>query len=488
MSKKYNITTTLVIVESPAKCKKIEEYLGSGYKCLSSFGHLRELASLKNIDLKDNFKPTYTIIDNALKKKQIQLLKKEISLAGEVILATDDDREGEAIAWHICDLFHLNVETTKRILFHEITETALQYAIKNPTRINMDLVHSQQARQILDLLIGFKVSTNLRDCLIKSKTSSLSAGRCQTPALKIIYDNYNEIKNATGKKVYNVSGIFTNKNILFTLSPENKYETEEHIVEYLQGASDFQHICTSTEPKIVFKKQPEPFTTSKIQQIASSELHFSPKETMSICQKLYEAGYITYMRTDSNKYSKEFIESTKEYIIRNYYPDGTKYIHENIDSLIMNRERENQDETFVDTIKKSTNQKSKKTNDKTNSKTTNNLAQEAHEAIRPTNVSHEMLPEEFTSREKKLYKLIRDTTLESCMSRASFHSIYATIPSYDETIFSYTSELIDFPGWLIVSKKYPNENANAEYNYLLKMKKNTVTPFKKIISKVSVKN
>ena len=204
MPKKYTTTISLVIVESPAKCKKIEEYLGPGYKCIASFGHLRELTSLKNINIADNFNTTYTIIDNALKKKQIELIKKEIASAGEVILATDDDREGEAIAWHICELFNLNIQTTKRIIFHEITETALQNAIKNPTHINMDIVQSQQARQILDLLIGFKVSSNLRNCILQSKTGSLSAGRCQTPALKIIYDNYNEIKNSTALKIYKI--------------------------------------------------------------------------------------------------------------------------------------------------------------------------------------------------------------------------------------------------------------------------------------------
>jgi len=490
MSKKYNIITTLVIVESPAKCKKIEEYLGPGYKCLASFGHLRELSSLSNIDFNNQFYPKYSIIDNALKKKQIQLLKKEIMSAGEVILATDDDREGEAIAWHICDLFHLNIETTKRILFREITKTALQNAVKSPTRINMKLVHSQQARQILDLLIGFKVSSNLRDCLVKNKSASLSAGRCQTPALKIIYDNYNEIRTSTGKKVYNVSGIFTNQNILFSLKtkPENKYETEDQIIDYLNGASEYSHIYNCSEPKSVFKKQPEPFTTSKIQQTASSELHLSPKETMSICQRLYEAGYITYMRTDSKTYSKEFIESVKEYIIRNYV-DGIKYINENIDLLVMNREKLEQEKDQEEqkeqkeVIKKKENLAKKK-----NSVNNNNHNQEAHEAIRPTNVSLELLPDDFDSKEKKLYKLIRENTLESCMSIAKLLSITASIPSFDETIFSYTSEIIDFPGWLIVSKKYSKDTDNSEYNYLLKMKKQMDTPFKKIMANVSIKN
>ena len=151
MPKKYATTTTLVIVESPAKCKKIEQYLGPGYKVMASYGHLRELSSLKHIDFENNFSPTFTIIDNDMKRTQIEKLKKEINSAGEVILASDDDREGEAISWHICDMFKLNVEKTKRITFNEITESALKHAIKNPRTINMNIVHAQQTRQILDL-------------------------------------------------------------------------------------------------------------------------------------------------------------------------------------------------------------------------------------------------------------------------------------------------------------------------------------------------
>jgi DNA topoisomerase-1 len=195
MSKKYSTTTTLVIVESPAKCKKIEEYLGPGYKCLASFGHLRELLSLKNIDIDNNFNPTYTVIENALKKKQVELLRKEIKSASQVILATDDDREGEAIAWHLCELFKLDVNKTKRITFNEITESALKEAIKNPRTIDMNVVHAQQARQILDILVGFKVSPIMWKLIKKNKENSLSAGRCQTPALRLVYDNDKDIKN-----------------------------------------------------------------------------------------------------------------------------------------------------------------------------------------------------------------------------------------------------------------------------------------------------
>jgi len=459
MPKKYTTTTSLVIVESPAKCKKIEQYLGPGYKCMASFGHLREIGCLKNINISNQFETKYEIIDNALKKKQIALLKKEIASSGEVILATDGDREGEAIAWHICQLFNLNIDKTKRIIFHEITETALQAAIRNPTRIQMNVVYAQQARQILDLLVGFKVSPILWKYISKNKTNSLSAGRCQTPALKIIYDNYIRLKNAEERKVYNVTGFFTNANIPFILTPEHKYETEEQITDYLSGASEWKHIYTCSQPKEIFKKQPEPFTTSKIQQVASSELHFSPKETMRLCQNLYEAGLITYMRTDSKSYSKEFIDSVKKYIANNY-EDGDKYINENIEQLISNGSSENREKT--------------------------NLVQEAHESIRPTNISLKILPEEFESKEKKMYKLIWENALESCMSVASFLSITATITSFNNTIFKYSSEQIRFPGWLMVTNKYSSEN--KEYHYLQTVKQPCEIPYKKIIARTSIQN
>ena len=191
MPKKYSTTTTLVIVESPAKCKKIEEYLGPGYKCVATYGHLRELPSLKNIDLNNNFNPTYTIIDSAIKKKQVELLRKEIKAAHDVILSLDGDREGEKIAYCVAQIFKLDINKTKRITFNEITESAIQYAIKNPRTINMDIVNAQQSRQILDILVGFKVSPMLWKFISrpKGKEHSLSAGRCQTPALRLIYDN-----------------------------------------------------------------------------------------------------------------------------------------------------------------------------------------------------------------------------------------------------------------------------------------------------------
>jgi len=310
MSKKYsqsNLTKYLVIVESPAKCKKIEEYLGSAYTCIASFGHLRELGSLKNIDIENHFTPSFTVIDNDIKKKQIEKIRSEIKKVDEVILATDDDREGESIAWHLCQLFSLPVEKTKRIIFHEITETAIQQAVLHPRTINMQIVYAQQARQILDLLVGFHISPVLWKAF--NKGNGLSAGRCQTPALRLVYDNQKEIDANPSVLVYDVVGYFTNKNIPFDLNRE--IEKEEETEEFLEAIVNIEHYLHINPVNKTTKTPPEPFSTSRLQQTASNELHYSPKETMTLCQKLYEAGYITYMRTDAKKYSEDFVNIQK---------------------------------------------------------------------------------------------------------------------------------------------------------------------------------
>ena len=469
MVKKYSTTTTLVIVESPAKCKKMEEYLGPGYKCVASYGHLRNIVSLKNIDIENNFNPTYTIIEEAIKKKQIEFLRKEIKNADEVIISSDADREGEMIGFSIIELFKLPLNT-KRIVFNEITESAIQYAIKNPKTIDMNLVYAQKARQILDILVGFKISPMLWKFIssAKGKESALSAGRCQTPALRLIYDNEEEINSSIEKKVYNTVGYFTNLNLAFELN--KKYESEDEMTCFLDSSIDFSHIFTCSQPLKVFKKPPEAFTTSRIQQVASNELHYSPKETMRICQKLYEGGFITYMRTDSKTYSNEFLESVKDYIIKNYN-EGEKYIGENIIKMDCGEEKE--------TIK--SNKKSKKKDKADKDK----FSQEAHEAIRPTNISLQELPDTMDSKERRMYKLIWTNTLESCMVPASFYSITANISSIQNLKYTFISELIDFPGWKIVTKKYEIEN--KEYQYLQKMKQNSVISYKKICSKLTLK-
>ena len=476
MSKKYAKTTTsLVIVESPAKCKKIEEYLGPGYKCVATFGHLRQLTSLKAIDYNNHFETKYENVDDPKKAKHIEFLRKEIISADDVILASDGDREGEAIAWHVCSMFDLNVSTTKRIIFNEITETAIQHAVRNPTIINMNLVHSQQARQILDLLVGFTISPLLWKYISKNSENSLSAGRCQTPALKIIYENQQEINNSPGNKVYNTTGYFSNKCIPFDLNKH--YENETDMSDFLENSADFDHIYTRTEPSRIFKQQPEPLTTSRIQQVASNEMHISPKETMKICQTLYEGGYITYMRTDSKKYSKDFIESAKKYIIKNYIQE--KYIHTKIDELFNSHD---------DTVTTTTREKPSK-KEKISNKTKEIAPQEAHEAIRPTDIMLKDVPSDMEPREKKLYKLIWETTLESCMSSAEYFSFTSSISAYNKSKYTHSSETSDFLGWKIVKNKLDKEeNNNKEYHYLLQLKQNISLTFKKITSTVTIKN
>ena len=434
----------LVIVESPAKCKKIESFLGPQYRCIASYGHLRELNSLNQIDI--NYIPNYSIIEKKI--NQIEKLRIEIQNATEIILATDDDREGESIAWHICMIYNLPIKTIKRIIFHEITESALQNAVLNPKQINMNLVNAQQGRQILDLLVGFTITPLLWNYI--SKNHGLSAGRCQTPALKILYDNYIEIQNEKSKQIYNTIGYFTNKNIAFELCKE--YETEEEITFFLENTLNFNHIYNVSIPKKTEISGPEPFITSTLQQVSSNELHLSPKDTMKYAQQLYENGLITYMRTDSKTYSKDFISQTKKYIEQEY--NDIKYIKHNIEDLSKKRIDGNQ---------------------------------EAHEAIRT--VSIKIKPADITEsiepKAKRLYELIWKRTLESCMSDAIIYVINAEISAF-QNIFKHKSEQIIFPGWKIV-KKY---DENPIYHYLLALKQGTILEYNKIIStiKINTKN
>tara|TARA_A100001011_G_C14300907_1_gene840733 strand:+ start:46 stop:2370 length:2325 start_codon:yes stop_codon:yes gene_type:complete len=453
----------LVIVESPAKCQKIESYLGSGYKCIASFGHLQELKSLKDIDISNNFIPNFNPIDS--KQKQINKIKQCLTHSREVILATDDDREGEAISWHICKLFNLSTQTTKRIIFHEITKPAITRAINNPTTINMNIVNAQFGRQILDLLVGYKISPILWSQI--SRTKNLSAGRCQTPALRLVYENQLDIDNSPGTKSYNTTGYFTDKIIPFILN--YNYDDEEKMVLFLEDTTEHNHILTCDKPKESIRKSPIPFTTSTLQQTSSNELHISPKDTMQICQKLYEGGYITYMRTDSKIYSKEFVDTTIKYITTNY---GDEYITNNIEALTNSSTK----------IKK------------TNKKEADNMAQEAHEAIRPTNITIKNLPEEgdFNNRERKLYYLIWKNTVESCMADAIFKTILARITAPQSHEYRYTSESLVFLGWKIIDYNTKQELVidNAKkmaYEYLPKIVNKTLI-YKKITCKFTLKD
>ena len=442
---KYSTSTrtTLVIVESPAKCKKIEGFLGPGHRCVASFGHLCELPSLNHIDIGKNFSPTFVVADK--KRKYVASLKKEIAEAGEVVLATDDDREGEAIAWHICRLFGLAVETTKRIVFHEITEAAVNKAMSNPTVVNMSVVYAQQARQILDVLVGFKISPVLWKHIAHQ---ALSAGRCQTPALKLIYENQQEIDNAPGKTVYATTAFFRISRIVvpFVLSVE--HASEEALLAFYDKSIPFTHTFSCSSPSLTKKSPPLPLNTSRLQQTASNEYHFSPKDTMRLCQTLYEAGYITYMRTDSRKFSDDFIAKTRSFIDREF---GAKHVGtaKQLDEL---------------------------TNDNAN----------PHEAIRPTNISLTAIPDKHSPREQKLYKLIRDTTLQSCMSPAEVYAIKATVASPEGT-YVHKSERMSFPGWMAVGRhgtKDPDEKTYA----LLSSTPSSKVDYSKVVSTMTMKD
>jgi len=447
----------LVIVESPAKCSKIESFLGADYKCIASFGHIRHIANgLKSIDYNNNYNVIFKTLST--KSKYITALRKAISKADEVILATDDDREGEAIAWHICKTFKLSVTTTKRIIFHEITKSAILNAVRNPTLLDMNKVNAQMARQVLDLMVGFTISPILWKHISRNSQGSLSAGRCQTPALRLVYEQQKLIDESPGKKVYDTNGIFTKKDLNFNLN--FNHSDEDSVGEFLEESVNFDHKYSVSDPRQVTKNPPKPFTTSTLQQKSSNEYNFSPKMTMRLAQTLYESGYITYMRTDSAKYSAEFINKAKKFIESKYNPT---FVNPKIGLLCCGK-----------------NKASKK-------KKKDNTAQEAHEAIRPTKIDLAtlMAGKKITAREIKLYNLIWRNTVESCMSPATYNSITAKITAPDKHFYKYSSEQVIFPGWKIVGGY---EKKNPIYEYLLSIKKGKVMKYKEIYSKVTLKD
>mgnify|MGYP001228940331 CR=1 FL=1 len=452
----------LLICESPAKTDKIAKYAGNGYKCVASFGHIRQIENgLKSIDYNNNFSVKFCAIPS--KNKYISQLRKHIKNADEVILATDDDREGEAIAWHICKMFGLNLSTTKRIIFHEITKPAIQNAIKNPTLVNMDTVNAQLARQVLDLLVGYTISPILWKQISRKSETSLSAGRCQTPALRLVYEQQQEINKSPGRKVYNTEGKFMGES--YTLN--HNHTNEDEMGEFLEESAEFEHKYNVTKPKNSTKMAPKPFTTSTLQQKASNEFGYSPKVTMRLAQTLYEGGHITYMRTDSVKYCKEFTDKATKFITSKY---GEDFVSPFINGITIGKQLE----------EKKKKKKSKKKKD-------NNNAQEAHESIRPTNVDVEKLVEKgkITAKEAKLYYLIWRNTVESCMAPAKYLSITAKISAPEDYLYKHSEEQVVFPGWKAVAGF---EKTNSVYHKLLKVKKNLIVEYEEIISKVTLKD
>ncbi len=311
----------MIIVESPSKCKLIEKF--SGIQCIASCGHIR---TLEDIQLN---KPIYSPI-----KKNIQYLKKSLKNISkkDIILATDHDREGEAIAWHICDVFKLDVNHTKRIVFNEITESSIQYALSNPTILNMNIVESQKTRQMLDYKIGYTISPYVWN-FTGNKTTS--AGRCQSPALRILYEN--EMKDLEISSQYKTTAYFTKYNIPFVLHQTDPYH-------FLNESVNYENYELSYIKKQIIKPPPLSLTTTGLQKLASIELKYSPKKTMELAQHLYESGHITYMRTDSYSYSDTFIKTLSNPIIRPYL-HSKNHAHEaihptNINTLTVNKEEQ----------------------------------------------------------------------------------------------------------------------------------------------------
>ncbi len=418
----------LVIVESPAKAKTIEKFLGKEFSVMSSFGHIRDLKEKEfSVDIEHNFQPIYVVPSD--KKKLVGELKKAAAEAEIVWLASDEDREGEAIAWHLLEALSIPEDKTKRIVFHEITQSAILHAIEHPRTIDRNLVDAQQARRVLDRVVGFKLSP----ILWKKIKPSLSAGRVQSVAVRLIVEREREIQRFVAESSYKVTALFLTKNsngedVEIKAELQNRFSTKQEAEEFLQKCvgAEFSVEDISTKPG---KKSPAPpFTTSTLQQEAARKLGFSVAQTMRVAQKLYEEGKITYMRTDSVNLSSLALNTAKEEILS---LAGEKYWH------------------------------LRKFQTKTKG------AQEAHEAIRPTYMNrHEV---EGTSQEKRLYDLIWKRTLASQMSDAEIERTNITIgsPSVSEK-FVATGEVITFDGFLrIYTESVDEESAERNETTLL---------------------
>ena len=412
----------LVIVESPSKSKTIEKYLGKDYKVVSSKGHIRDLSTTGKfglgVDVDNDFKPNYIPI--AGKKKVISELKKYIKESDKIYLATDPDREGEAISWHLKDALGIKDKDYERVLFHEITKDKVIEAFKSPRKIDDNLVHSQETRRILDRIIGFRLSR-----LMQTKTGGKSAGRVQSVALKLVVDREREIENFVKEEYWTITGIFDElTSELFNYNHKDiEIKSEEEADKILKELSD-KFTVESIESKKKNKKAKPPFITSTLQQEASTKLGFTAKKTMSIAQKLYEGidlenetvGLITYMRTDSIRLSDEFIKSGYAYIDKEY---GKEYVG------------------YVKTTKKKEN------------------VQDAHEAIRPTSVNRDPLSVKkyLTNDEYKLYSIIYYRALASIMADAK---VDATTIIFDNNNYQFktTGQVLIYDGYLKVYKDY----------------------------------
>ena len=413
----------LVIVESPAKAKTIERFLGENYVVKSGFGHIRDLEKKDlGIDIEHNFQPKYEISPD--KKAIVKELKQLAKEAKTVWLASDEDREGEAIAWHLFEVLGLKKENTKRIVFHEITKDAILHAINNPRDIDKNLVDAQQARRVLDRLVGFEVSP----VLWKKVKPSLSAGRVQSVAVKLIVEREREINHFVEQKYYKVTGTFETKDANGNSVPlkaelSERFSTQEETVNFLEHCKKAAFSVSNVETKPGSRKPAPPFTTSTLQQEASRKLGFSVSQTMAVAQKLYEQGHITYMRTDSVNLSQLAIGAAKAVICNTL---GEKY--------------------------------SKPRNFATKTKG----AQEAHEAIRPTYMDKESISGD--KNEQQLYSLIRKRTLASQMAEAELEKTTITIAiTGEKDTFEAVGEVIIFDGFLkVYMESFDDEKEDDE--------------------------
>lgn len=415
----------LVIVESPSKSKTIEKYLGKDYKVTSSKGHIRDLATSGKyglgVDLENNFKPNYKVISG--KGKLVTELKKEVKNSDYVILATDPDREGEAISWHLLDTLKLG-DNYGRVVFNEITENAIKEAFKKPRNIDMDLVHSQESRRILDRIIGFRLSK-----LMQSKTEGKSAGRVQSVALKLIVDREREIENFNSEEYYTIDAYFNDFEATLTKYKNKKIEIKSPVLkdEILSKLSNAFNI-ESVEVKEKKKSSKLPFTTSTLTQLANQKLNFSASKTMKLAQALYEGkklgnetvGIISYMRTDSVRLSDVFTKDAFSFIKNNY---GSKYVGH-----------------------------VKKTKEKEN-------VQDAHEAIRPTSINRtpESIKNYLSADEYKLYNLIYVRTLASLMADAKYNNTSVVLDNNDYK-FNASGQVNTFDGYLKIYKEFETTN------------------------------
>lgn len=408
----------LVIVESPAKAKTIEKFLGKDFVVMSSFGHIRDLPSKDmSIDLENNFEPNYIITED--KVKVVKELKAAVEKAEFVWLASDEDREGEAIAWHLKEALNLDESKTKRIVFNEITKNAILKAVENPRNIDLNLVNAQQARRVLDRIVGYEISP----VLWKKVKPSLSAGRVQSVAVRLIVEREKEINNFKENKTYKVVADFqTAKQALISATLNQRFENKDQALEFLKESSSADFTVQAVETKPAKQSPAAPFTTSTLQQEASRKLGFPVARTMQVAQQLYEAGYITYMRTDSVNLSDLALSQAKELILKEY---GEEYF------------------------------KSRKYSNKIKG------AQEAHEAIRPTVLSNTEI--NLDSSAQRLYDLIRKRTIASQMADAKLEKTNITINiSNREEKYLCQGEVILFDGFMKVYQHTANDEEETE--------------------------